>query len=136
MVINKKAKIYAFVIMPNHIHIVWSPLDTNYDLGASFKSYTGNKFLAYLKKYNPHMLRNYLSTQNDRKYNFWKRRSRSIEIMSGKIAEQKIQYIHSNPLQNKWLLVEKEEDYFYSSSAFYNLGKNDFGFLSRFKDWI
>jgi putative transposase len=29
LVENKKIKIYAYVIMPNHIHLIWKMLNTN-----------------------------------------------------------------------------------------------------------
>ena len=136
LVVNKKAAIHAFVIMPNHIHLLWTPLLENYDIAFTLKSYTGSQFRKYLLDTNPVLLKNYYSHQGDRQYNFWKRRSKSINILTRKIAEQKLDYIHSNPLQEKWQLVDNEEDYFYSSANFYLNEVNDFPFLSRFEDWI
>ena len=136
LVKNNKAKIHAFVIMPNHIHIIWSLLEEDYDVATSFKSYTATMIRKHLIKNDNNKLKTYISTQKDRTYNFWKRRSKSIEIMNRNIADQKIEYIHNNPLQEKWELVDLPEDYYYSSASFYIANKTDFKFLTRYEDWI
>ena len=135
LVNNNKAKIHAFVIMPNHVHILWSPLAVDYDIAASFKSFTASMFRRYLFKNNKLKLNLYISTQSDREYNFWKRRSKSIEMMNRIIVAQKIDYIHNNPLQEKWKLVTFPEEY-YSSASYYLKGKTDFNFLERYEEWI
>lgn len=132
---NEKAAIQGFVIMPNHFHVLWSALDEDYDLGFSFKSFTGSAILKHLKKENPEILKNYISSQSDRTYHFWKRSSKNIEIMNRSIALQKLEYIHQNPLQEKWKLVDQAEDYLYSSASFYFTNDKKFSFLSRIEDW-
>lgn len=136
LVNNNKVKIHAFVIMPNHIHILWSPLDISYDVAASFKSFTASMIRKYLFKYNKGILNLYISTQNDREFQFWKRRSKSVKMMSRTIAAQKVEYIHKNPLQDKWKLVRFPEYYYYSSASFYLEDKTYFSFLTRYEDWI
>jgi len=133
---NKKAAIHGFVIMPNHFHVLWTPLQDNYDIIFSFKSYTGSQFRNYLLENNPSLLKNYVSSQGDSQFNFWKRRSKSIEMMTRTIAGQKLDYLHQNPLQGKWQLCEVEEDYYYSSASYYFDETNHFDFLSRYEDWI
>jgi REP element-mobilizing transposase RayT len=136
LVKNNKAKIHSFVIMPNHVHIIWSSLDVEYDLASNFKSFTASMIKKHLLKNDVTKLKSYRSTQNDREYNFWKRRSKSIEIMNRSIAAQKIKYIHNNPLQEKWKLVILPEEYYYSSAGYYLYNKTDFEFLTRYEDWI
>jgi REP element-mobilizing transposase RayT len=136
LVDNNKAAIHAFVIMPNHIHLVWSQKDETYDLGGSFKSFTGSAIRKHLTSNYPEKLSDYASTQNDREFHFWERRSKNIEVMTRVIASQKVEYIHLNPLQEKWRLVDKEEDYLYSSAAYYLLDDDRFKFLSRYEEWI
>lgn len=136
LVANKKAQIHAFVIMPNHIHLLWTPLDETYDIGASFKSYTATIIRKYMVNHNKLKLKLYISSQNDREYQFWKRRSKSIEMQNRIIAAQKVEYIHNNPLQEKWKLVLLPEDYHYSSASFYLKDKTVFNFLTRYEDWI
>ena len=48
--------------------------------------------------------------------------------------EQKLDYTHLNPLQEKWNLVTKPEDYFWSSAKFYEKGVDEFGILTDYRD--
>lgn len=43
-------------------------------------------------------------------------------IFSDKFLEQKLNYIHYNPISGKWKLVDDYTDYEYSSASFYELG--------------
>ena len=40
----------------------------------------------------------------DRKFQIWERNPLSIDLLDKKMTEQKIHYIHNNPLQEKWNL--------------------------------
>lgn len=54
---------------------------------------------------------------NNSKYQFWKQDNRPIELVSEKWIQQKVDYIHLNPVKAKY--VEFEEDYIYSSARNY-----------------
>ena len=90
----------------------------------------------YLIKHDKLKLHAYIPSQNDREYQFWKRRSKSIEMMNRLIAAQKVDYIHNNPLQEKWKLVNLPESYYFSSASYYLNNKKDFNFITRYEDWI
>ena len=49
--------------------------------------------------------------------------------------EQKLNYIHLNPMRGKWSLVNDPTEYYYSSCRFYEKGINDFEFLNDYRDW-
>ncbi|GAB4197659.1 MAG: hypothetical protein OHK0057_29680 [Thermoflexibacter sp.] len=49
------------------------------------------------------------------------------------VFEQKLNYIHQNPLQKKWQLVSKAEDYHYSSARFYLQNVDDWGFITHYQ---
>lgn len=51
-----------------------------------------------------------------------------------KILEQKLDYIHLNPLQAHWNLVTDPNDYYFSSSSFYELEDNRFSWLTHYMD--
>ena len=87
--------------MPNHIHLLWHSMEGYSEANNEFAllSYTAHQFKIYLQNNNSSLLTKYKSTQNDREYHFWERRSRSIEILSLRIAEQKLDYIHENERQ-------------------------------------
>ncbi len=50
-------------------------------------------------------------------YQFWTHESRAIEVYSNKFIEQKIEYIHNNPVVAG--IVVSAEDYLYSSARNY-----------------
>ena len=47
-----------------------------------------------------------------------------VELFSGKMIEQKLHYIHANPVSKKWQLVDDAVEYQHSSFAFYVRGEN------------
>jgi hypothetical protein len=67
----------------------------------------------------------------DTKYQIWERNPLSIYCFSNAVTEQKLNYIHQNPLQQKWRLAEIPEAYKYSSARFYIENSNDYSFLSK-----
>ncbi|MFN0276653.1 MAG: transposase [Chitinophagales bacterium] len=134
---NERAHTHGFVIMPNHIHLLWSR-GNDYEIQKSEQdllSFTGHEIKKYLTKNNPEQLNNFISTQADRAYHFWERRPRSIEIMSREIAWQKLNYIHNNPVKEKWQLAKLPEEYSYSSAAFYIKEDKTFSFLTHYMDY-
>ena len=52
------------------------------------------------------------------------------------IANQRLDYIHYNPVQPHWNLSTVPEDYRFSSAAFYEAGVDEFGILSHYKDFF
>lgn len=131
---RNKINIYAFVIMPNHLHIVWEMLEKNgkempY---ASFNKWTSSQFLKDLRKNNLIFLPSFIEKTSERDHRFWQRDPLAIRMYDRKIIEQKIKYIHLNPLQDRWNLVKCPEDYFWSSANFYSNGKDEFNFLTHY----
>jgi putative transposase len=49
-----------------------------------------------------------------------------------KKVEQKITYVHENPLQEYWNLTDMPENYKWSSAKFYETGIDEFGFLTHY----
>ncbi|RYF19945.1 MAG: transposase [Flavobacteriales bacterium] len=133
---NELAIVYSFVIMPNHIHLIWKTLKSNGKETAvgSFMKYTAHQFQKYLRTYEPVKLALYSSNISDRNYHFWKRDALAIPISSATILEQKLDYIHKNPLQERWQLASLEENYKWSSARFYHDGLNEFGILTHYRD--
>jgi len=77
---------------------------------------------------HPNVLGHFEVNLKDRKYQFWKRNSLSIDLFSREVFEQKLDYIHDNPV--KAGLSELPEHYYYSSASFYILNDNRFEFLT------
>ena len=51
------------------------------------------------------------------KYQFWQQKNHPEELLSNKFIDQKLHYIHENPVRNG--LVDKPEEYRYSSARNY-----------------
>lgn len=132
LVINKRIELNAFVIMSNHIHLIWQPMFgfTPSDIQASFMKYTAQQLKRSLEQSNQKFLKSFLVNKEDRAYQIWKRRPLSIELSTDAVFEQKLDYIHYNPV--KAGLCINPEDYYYSSARFYYNGVNNFGILTHY----
>ena len=69
-----------------------------------------------------------------RAYQFWQRDPLAIKIFSREMMMQKLEYIHLNPLHERWNLADRPENYYWSSAKFYETGIDDFGFLTHFME--
>ena len=128
--------INAFVIMPNHFHIIWRVHD-GIDRGAfqrDLMKFTARSVLKFMMMNEDRLLKQLQVKAADRKQQVWERNPLSIELFTEDVFIQKLNYIHNNPLQPKWSLCKKPEDYFYSSAKFYETGIDDFGLLTHYKD--
>ena len=123
--------VYAFVIMPNHIHLIWklNKLNGKETPKGSFLKYAAHKLLDQLKQEGKS--KDYLVSQSNKKHEIWQRDSLGIEIISLAVAIQKLDYIHFNPLSGKWQLAKDDLGYHYSSARFYETGIDEFGFLNN-----
>jgi REP element-mobilizing transposase RayT len=128
--------IYGFVIMPNHLHFIWEMLAKNGKEmpHASFNKATGHLIIKDLRLHNALCSVQYQVHDQERQYRVWQRDALAIKLEYREIVEQKLEYIHLNPLQEKWSLVEYPENYYWSSARFYETGKDDFGFLTHYLD--
>ena len=83
LVINKRIDLYGFVIMPNHVHILWSKKEEwlNKDVQQHFSKFTAQQIKFSLLATDPDELKNYRSTQSDREYQFWERRPFSAKCL-------------------------------------------------------
>ena len=131
-------KVYGFVIMPNHIHLICELLKLNKKEmpDTSFSKYTAHEFKKNILSLYPDKLENYKVSECDRMYRFWQRDPLAIHLTNKQILLQKLEYLHLNPLQEKWNLVTDPEEYFWSSAKFYNTSVDDFGFLTHFSERI
>ena len=128
---GKYITIYAFVIMPNHVHIIWkqNKLNGKETPKGSFLKYTAHKLLAWLEMKGKSEF--YRVERTNKKYEIWQPNSLPIEIFSLEMAKQKLDYVHYNPVSGKWQLAKDDLSYYYSSARFYETGIDEFGFLNN-----
>src|SRR5690606_12803087 len=94
LVHKNKIRVYGFVIMPNHIHIIWELLELNGKEmpHASFFKYTSHVIQKDLKKHHPMILDRFSINSESRDYQFWQSDSLSIELKSPVMIYQKLDY--------------------------------------------
>jgi REP element-mobilizing transposase RayT len=131
-----KVKVYDFVIMPNHIHIIWELLDLNGKEmpHASFMKYTSHLIQKDLRENSPNDLNSFAVDSYNRDFQFWQRNSLSTEVYTPSVVFQKLNYIHNNSCKGKWMLAASPIDYKFSSSGFYETGNDEYGFLTHVGD--
>lgn len=134
LVASEQIKIYAFVIMPNHLHVVWELLKKNGKEmpHASFNKKVAHEIVKDLKLNHPKVLPYFEVNEKERQYRIWQRDPLAILMNTRAKVQQKIEYIHLNPLQEKWNLSDRPEKYRWSSAKFYETGEDEFGILTHY----
>jgi putative transposase len=127
---NRGLLIFAYVIMTNHVHVIWKASDNNLsDLIRDFKKYTAKLIINDLKGNYRESRREWLlalfrnqGTYNsrNREFQFWRQYNHAIELNNNLWIDQKINYIHNNPV--KAGIVEKPEEFIYSSAKYFVFG--------------
>lgn len=92
--------------------------------------FTAQQIKSSLRKNNASFLEEFKVNKYDREYQLWKREPLSIELRSASVFDQKLNYIHYNPV--KAGLCVNPEDYYYSSAKFYHDGTDKFGILTHY----
>jgi putative transposase len=138
LVERHKIKVYGYVIMPNHIHLIWELTEMNGKESphTSFMKFTSHAIQKDLRETSPDTLNEYEVNRTSRKYQFWQRDSLPILLFTPSVIMQKLNYIHNNPVKGKWTLAELPIEYKYSSMAYYENGKDISGFLSHIGHWM
>jgi putative transposase len=113
----------AYVIMPEHVHVVLCPRDSIYEMRlirTALKTPVQRKSLAFLRRNAP----NYLPQLRDEQpngevhYRFWQRGGGyDRNITDPATLRTMIQYIHHNPVRRG--LVGSPTDWQWSSARFY-----------------
>jgi len=121
---KKAARIYGFVIMTNHMHIILQSATGNLSgLIRDFKKWTSVTLLSAVQ-HEPESRREWMLHRfawnaarhaTNTNYQVWTHENHPMEIWSHKFFLQKLNYIHQNPVRAGW--VGQEEDYVYSSAG-------------------
>ena len=131
---EKKAKLYAYVVMENHLHCIVQSDELGKVIQA-FKSYTARAILDYFtEQKNADILKklrqNKLSHKTASEYQVWQEGSHPEEITTDEMMHQKIEYIHNNPVRRGY--VEESSYWRYSSAQNYE-GKH--GLVNVEMEW-
>ena len=131
-----KIGVFAFIIMPNHIHLIWRVLESNGKESSqgSFLKYTAHEFKKMLITESSLALKDFRVDASNKNYEFWQRDSLAVPLFTKSVAYQKLDYIHANPLAGHWQLAKDICEYKYSTARFYELGIKDFDFIKDLRD--
>jgi REP element-mobilizing transposase RayT len=134
LVKNKRVRIFSFVIMENHIHLIWQMLPSYIPVAVQrdFLKYTAQRIQKNLQRNHPEVLAHFKVKAKDREYQFWERNALSVELRKHAVFLQKLQYIHENPVRAG--ICKLPEEYKYSSALFYETGIDNWGFLTHYND--
>ncbi len=125
---KKGMELFAWCIMTNHVHLIFrSTLGQKPELLlGDFKRFTSNQIIKAIKN-NPeesckkwmleHFEKAASKSSNVNKCQFWRHDNKPIELWSNKVIDEKISYIHNNPVEAG--LVSQPEDYVYCSARDY-----------------
>ncbi len=114
-------KLYAYVILENHLHMVLSSDDLHKSM-QSFKQYTAKKLLELLKKENATILLDQLAFykkahHKEKSYQVWEEGYQPKLIQGEAMMKIKIDYIHQNPVKRGY--VDEAMHWRYSSARDY-----------------
>jgi putative transposase len=131
-----KMDVFAFVLMPNHIHLIWRINEYNgkETVQGSFLKFTAHEFKKMLKNEGQNKLANYAVEAPNKDYEFWQRDSLAVPLFTKEVAYQKLEYLHYNPVAEHWKLANDPCDYTYSTSRFYMMGIKDFSFIKDLRE--
>ena len=123
---NKGLEIFAYVVMSNHVHlIVRSDTENLSQTIGDIKKFTSKKIINSIIE-EPESRREWLlfmferaakKHKRNKKYQLWTHENHAIHLYSDKFIKERLMYIHDNPV--KAGIVEKAEDYLYSSARNY-----------------
>jgi REP element-mobilizing transposase RayT len=124
---NKGLVVFSWCLMSNHLHLVCRAEGSGIsDIIRDFKKFTAKKILDKIQT-EPESRKDWMLYRFEfagkfdnriSKYRFWQDTNHPIELDKNELIDQKINYIHENPVRA--LIVGKPEDYLYSSARDYS----------------
>ncbi len=128
---KKGLGIYCWLIMPSHIHLIIRAKNGNPEtvLGR-LKEFTSKKLVAQIKENPQESRKEWLlwmferagsNSSNVSKYQFWQHHNKPIELWSPGVIDQKVEYIHNNPIEAGF--VNEPWHWKYSSAIDYSGGQ-------------
>ena len=127
---NKGLRVHAWCLMTSHVHLIISaaePTQVNLsDILRDLKKFTASQIIQEIKtgveSRSEWLLDKFTfaASKNSRNnaYQFWQQDNHAEELLSNTFIDQKLNYIHDNPVKEGW--VEEAPHYVYSSARDYS----------------
>lgn len=126
---KKGLEVHAWCIMTSHIHLIFRSIAGQNPelLLGDFKRFTSRNIIKAIQDNPKESRKEFLlaffkkeaeKTSNTSNNQFWRHDNKPIELWSNEVIQQKIDYIHKNPVEEGY--VFRPEDYKYSSAIDYS----------------
>ena len=124
---NKGMEIYCWCIMPSHIHLIFRAKDSNPgDLIRDSKKHTSKQIQRLIDENSEESRKEWMlwmmeragsKNSNVKNRQFWQQHNKPIELWSNEVIDQKVEYIHNNPVVSGF--VYEPAHWKYSSATNY-----------------
>jgi REP element-mobilizing transposase RayT len=125
---NKGLEVCAYCIMSSHVHMIIgrNGEESLEGIIRDIKKFTSVKIIEAIKANPQDSRKEWLvwlferagkNNSNNTRYQFWQQHNHPIELSTNEITDQKLEYIHQNPVEAG--IVLRPEDYLYSSAINY-----------------
>jgi len=121
---HKGLQLFAYCIMPSHVHILFRSTKSDPSgFVRDFKRYTAKRLIEAISENDQESRREWILSMlkqagkkktNVSKMQFWQHHNKPIELWTNSVIDQKLDYIHQNPVVAGF--VTEPEDWKYSSS--------------------
>jgi REP element-mobilizing transposase RayT len=128
---NKGLEISAWCIMTSHVHMIISSKNEKLEnILRDMKSFTSTQLRKAINENNQESRKDWMlwmmeragkKNSNNNNFQFWQQHNQPIELFSNEVIDQKLNYIHNNPVEAGF--VDTPEKYLYSSAIDYAGGK-------------
>jgi REP element-mobilizing transposase RayT len=124
---NKGLELYAWCLMTSHLHMIVGVKEEEKlsDILRDFKKFTSKEVVRLIQE-EPESRREWLLDKFEfagrynpkiKNYKFWQDGNHPVVLFSPAFTQQKIDYIHNNPVKEK--IVAEPQEYLFSSARNY-----------------
>lgn len=128
---NKGLELYAWCIMSSHVHLIMGTTGEKMeDILRDLKRHTSKTILEAIANDPQESRKEWMlwmfrrageRNSNNDKFQFWQQHNNPIELYSNDVQQQKLDYLHFNPVEAGF--VSEPWEYLYSSAKDYSGGK-------------
>jgi putative transposase len=124
---KKDLDVYAYCIMSSHVHLIIGSRGNKLEnIMRDFKSFTSTNLKQAIKEHPGESRKEWMiwmmeragkKNSNNTDFQLWQQHNHPIVLDSNYLLQQKLDYIHNNPVEAGF--VEQPQDYLYSSAKNY-----------------
>ncbi|AKQ46768.1 transposase [Rufibacter radiotolerans] len=124
---HKGLEVYAWCLMSNHAHLIIGSTGEKLEyILRDLKRHTSKELTKAIEGNIHESRRAWMlwmferagsQNPNNTKYQFWQQHNHPIELSTNLLLEQRLEYLHQNPVEAGW--VEEPDHYLYSSARDY-----------------